>query len=453
MSTPAFNPLPCCGDGEEALQSNLMVSDVVCAELDGESLHAVRQVLFNPDGGDPVTTIIGPDGSVMVPDSWTPGPCATAALASLGAHEQILCDSGNGGHQFLRRLSYTDGVVTDTQDTELDGTTPYVVAGLALVCVNDFTTTGLCLGDGTPIGIVNRRTLTGAMVQDGWVNLITGVFFPGIPPVGTTACGRSVSVQMSDVLCDITTATGVVNGLVLVQYTYAPDGSIDFTTLINATTGAPYGPPIGVVTVCPSDIGQPDRDMQVLCDVQGDGTVIPLVRDYRRDPVGVINGFADYTVGGVPYLPTGTVGSCIPRGVEGVVLCDSNGSRFVRSYVYNPAGVIISVLDTTLAGAPFVPVGAVGICPDPAVPAPVSAQHQDVVPGSPWTPPVGAVITGLSYAVISGTATVTDQNGGVSTLLPTGLTFWYSGDDGGVLLPPQQIASVGGRVHVGWTMR
>lgn len=237
-----------------------------------------------------------------------------------------------------------------------DGSDPVVTFA------DQFTSLGLCLGDGTPIGIINRRTDLGLVLQDGWVNLLTGAFTIGMPPVGTSACGSSVNIQTSDVLCDITTGDGVVHGLVLIQYLYAPDGSIDSTLIIDATTGAPYVP-VGTVTVCPTDTGVPDNDMQILCDRQADGSLVPFVRDYRRDVNAIINGFSDYTLAGLPYVVTGTVQSCVPRVSDSAVLCDSNGTRFLRTYTYSSSGSVASFADTTLTGGPFVPVGAVGTCP------------------------------------------------------------------------------------------
>lgn len=298
-----FDPQPCCGGVGEGAASDLVATDLVCATVAGDATTVIRQVLFDPAGVQLTTTFTSLDGTVITPDTWTPGECAGSV----------------------------------------------------------FTTTGLCLADGTPIGIVIRRTAEDVIVQDGWVNLLTGAFSAGAPPVGTQACGQNLNIQTSDVLCDMNTGTGAVIALVLIQYNYNPDGSVASTDIISATTGAPYVP-AGTITVCPTDTAVPDNDMQVLCDRQADGTLVPLIRDYRRDAVGAINGFTDYTLGGGAYVVTGTVQSCIPRDVESVVLCADNGT-FVRTYTYTQGGAVSTFTDNTLTGGAFVPSGTVRICP------------------------------------------------------------------------------------------
>lgn len=283
-------------------------------------------------------------------------------------YEEILCDEGNDGHQFIRRYvgSPLAGGNDQLFDFELDGSTVYVPVGPVGVCAascDPVTTTGLCLADGTPIGVVTRRDCdTGALTQDGWVNLLTGAFTAGAPPVGTMACGASQSVQVSGIFCDVD-GNGDVQGLVLIEYHYGVDGTIESVRLVDAVTGATYVP-VGTVTTCPADVDQPDADLVVLCDVQANGTAVPFVRDFRRDELNAITGFTNYTLAGAPYVPTGTVGQCQPRDSESVILCDSaaNPNRFIRTYTYNAAGAVTGATDTTLAGAPFVPTGAVGVC-------------------------------------------------------------------------------------------
>lgn len=425
----AQTPKPsCCGteaapsSGGNGVQSNLIVSDIVCATVNGVRSNVVREALFDPSGGQLEVAFIGEDGQRFQPDDWTPGPClstindvvlcdrqpdgttvsflrkyvqtwsqdigaqviairdftinspsstytVTGTVVNCAqtvntAQAVVLCDGGNNGVQFIRHYEHTGNTVTGVVDTTMNGVTPYTVVGSVTVCATDvFTTTGLCLADGTPIGIVNRR-VAGTIVQDGWINLLTGTFSAGVPPVGTRSCDTSSNIQQSGVLCDITTSTGAVNGLVIIQYHYNPDGSIGSTDVVNATTGAPYTP-VGTITVCPTDTAVPDNDMQVLCDRQTDGSLVPLVRDYHRNVTGTINGFTDYTLSGAAYTVTGTVQSCIPRVSESEILCDSATpipNRFLRTYVYGPTGQVSTFFDTTLAGVPFTPTGAISDC-------------------------------------------------------------------------------------------
>ncbi|MFE6022349.1 hypothetical protein ACFQ6O_38370 [Streptomyces sp. NPDC056441] len=187
--------------------------------------------------------------------------------------------------------------------------------------------TGLCLADGTPISVVVTRDCAGTVTQEGWLNLTTGAWATGAPPAGTIACGDSRSIQVSGTFCDVDPASGDVLGLVLVEYSYAADGSIASVRLVDAVTGDTYTPQ-GEVTTCPAGVEQPERDVVQLCDVQADGTVTPIIRDFARDENGQITGHTDYDVDGAPYAPAGTVGVCPAestcRDCTTQVLCDTD---------------------------------------------------------------------------------------------------------------------------------
>ncbi|MFC8465998.1 hypothetical protein [Streptomyces sp. NPDC057250] len=296
-------------------------------------------------------------------------PYAATGIATIcsliNSEQHVLCDD-NG--TFLRTVLGVSGFPITTRDTELDGTTPYVTAGTVRACgatCDPVTTTGICLADGTPIGVVSHRDCeTEAVTQDGWLNLLTGVFTAGPPPAGAMSCSASQSVQVSGTFCDVD-GDGDVVGLVLIEYHYAADGTIESVRLVNATTGATYVP-VGTITTCPAGATQPEQDIVELCDVNA-GVSTPFIRDFRRDENGAVTGFTNYTLAGAPYVPTGTVGVCQPVArvdAESQILCDSAATpnRFVRTYTYTAAGAVAGFTDTTLAGAPFVPTGAVGVC-------------------------------------------------------------------------------------------
>ncbi|MFJ4702813.1 hypothetical protein ACIP5N_32135 [Streptomyces sp. NPDC088768] len=190
-------------------------------------------------------------------------------------------------------------------------------------------TVGLCLADGSPIAVTVVRDCAGTATSEGWISLTTGAWSAGAPPVGTIACGDSRSITTNGTFCDVL-EDGTVAGLVLVEYQYAADGSIDSVRLVDAVTGATYTP-VGEVTTCPAGVEQPERDMVQLCDIADDesGTTsaVPFLRDYARNETGAITGHADYDLDGLPYAPAGTVGVCPQesscRDCQTLALCDA----------------------------------------------------------------------------------------------------------------------------------
>lgn len=239
------------------------------------------------------------------------------------------------------------------------------------------TSIGLCLADGTPIAVTATRDCTGTVTSGGWINLTTGAWSAGQPPAGTVACGDSRSVQVSGTFCDVD-PNGKVLGLVLVEYSYAADGTIASVRLVDATTGTTYTPQ-GEITTCPAGTEQPEQDIVQLCDVQADGTVTPFVRDYRRDETGAVTGHSDYTLDGAAYQPTGTVGVCEPprsdpADVETFPLClldDTTGDvvQNVRAeVVYDDTGTRTALrFVDPVTGAAVTP-GAgqhLAVCPSP----------------------------------------------------------------------------------------
>ncbi|MFC7791414.1 hypothetical protein [Streptomyces cinereoruber] len=274
---------------------------------------------------DPITGAdYTPQGTLQQCD---PPPCLTCETLTLC--DQIPDDSV----RFLRTLCRNcQGQVVSTTDTALDGTTTYTVQGTVAACDDEpgcaspttpVTTVGLCLPDGTPIAVTVVRDCEGVVTSEGWINLRSGAFSAGAPPVGTVACGDSQSVQVSGTFCDLDGA-GEVVGLVLIEYSYAADGTIASVRLVDATTGTTYTP-IGTITTCPVGVEQPERDVVQLCDTAANGTMTPFIRDYARDEVGAIVGHSDYTLAGTAYAPTGTVGTCgADISCETFPLCDSS---------------------------------------------------------------------------------------------------------------------------------
>lgn len=466
-----------------------VLADQVLCDVDpgnGNTVEFLRKYVqtWSPVAGTQITEVrdFALDGSGA---RYTPvGDVRDCSQAVPGVDRLTLCDVHPDGSvtSFVRQVITRNGAQTGTLDTLPDGSA-YTPTGLVTDCdvaADPIATTGLCLPDGTPLAIVVRRDNdTGAVVQDGWVNLRTGLFTAGLPPAGVLACGDSQSIQVSGTFCSVDTATGDVLALILIEYHYDAAGAIESVRLVNATTGATYTVPAGAeITVCPAGTEAPESDLTVLCDDNG-----PLIADYRRDEngavvatsyynlngtartvagalrtcdtgvnvetmalcdvplsTGLVNTFwrvwvynADGTVASVidrdqdgnpytvssgglitdcgaidpevvqlcdvsgagvstpflrtivrqanatlrrvdttldgvtPYTTSGTVGLCTDRDSESVILCDSSASpvRFLRSYTYGANGAVTGFTDTTLAGAPFAPTGAVGLCSQP----------------------------------------------------------------------------------------
>jgi hypothetical protein len=509
---------------------------------------------YTPVG--PVTDCFGPlvDQEVVC---WTQTSTGDAVHTGTMRHDDSLTGPATPGWALF-----------DQHLTPVPATEPGLTFVPCSEAMDPMATTGLCLADGTPIAVVVRRnSVTGVVTQDGWINLTTGLFTAGSPPVGVVACGESRSIQVSGVFCSVDDATGDVLALILIEYTYNPDGSIASVRLVNATTGATYVVPPGAsITTCPTGTEQPEQDLEILCDVNA-GVPTPFIRDYRRDETGAIVAITNYTLAGAAYAPTGTVGVCSSsRDSESLILCDSAAptpNRFIRTYTYNSAGAVSGFTDTTLAGGAFVPTGAVGLCTQPtltdfdfaeeilcdangtqfirrftfnsqtgavtattnltlagAVFVPVGAvglcsnccpqvigegcsntgsgryaairaangtvtlvdsvsgatiTAANIVPcpgddvvktltaqgrlvgdaDAAWTPGADVVgtLTSVTLTVLSGTATVTDQSGTVLAGLPAGYSATWNVEDDNTLSGPQSIDAVGGNTAVIWTQR
>ncbi|MFE3146568.1 hypothetical protein ACFXJ6_07880 [Streptomyces sp. NPDC059218] len=218
-------------------------------------------------------------------------------------------------------------------------------------------TVGLCLANGAPIAATVVRDCAGVVTSEGWIDLTTGTWSAGAPPAGTIACGDSRSITTNGTFCDVA-ADGTVLGLVLVEYQYAADGSIASVRLVDAVTGTTYTPQ-GEVTTCPAGVEQPERDLVQLCDLtdaESDAGLLPVpfVRDYQRDENGQITGHTDYTLDGAPYVPTGTVGVCpqesVCRDCTTQILCDT-GPETAQVPPNTRTGTLPNGVGYTITGA------------------------------------------------------------------------------------------------------
>jgi hypothetical protein len=326
-------------------------------------------------------------------DGFTVVPCG---VTSADAEVLTLCDDGPAVPvPFLRRLTFDEtGAVTGVVDTGLDGTTPYVVTGDAVVCG------------------------------------------------GVEAAGRDEEIL---VLCDATPTR------FLRRYNYdSTTGAL--VSIVNTTLdGSTPFAPVGAVGVCAQTV-QADTDFveEVLCDQNGTA----FIRLFRFNSVtGVLVSTTNTTLAGAAFAPVGTVGICsdccpVPVG-EG---CTNTGSG--RYTAIRAANGTISLIDS-VSGAAITAANIVA-CPSDDTVATLTAQGRLIADAdTPWTPggDVVGTLTSVTMTVLSGTCTLTDQSGTVLTGLPAGYTATWSVADENTLTGPTSIDAIGGQTAVVWTQR
>lgn len=354
-------------------------------------------------------------------------------------------------------------------------------------------------GDSIPFLRSYIRDSAGAIVSFTNNTLAGAPFVPG----ATVVMCRDLDTEI-EVLCDVN--AGVSTPFIR-RYSFSAAG-LSVGVANTALDGSAYTP-TGTVGAC-SSATVADSEQQILCDVNA-GVPTTFIRTFVRNAAGAVTATVNNTLAGAVYTPTGTVGVCatsVTNDTDFVeeVLCDANGTSFLRLFRFNSAtGVLISTTNTTLAGAAFTPVGAVGVCSNccPAVVgqgctnvgsgtytairlangtislidsvsgAAVVAGNIVPCPGvntvvtlssearliadadTAWTPgtDVTGTLTSVTMTVLSGTADLIDASGTALTGLPAGLTITWEAEDHDVLTGPQSIDAIGGQTVVSWTRR
>jgi hypothetical protein len=447
-----------CDDADGDGQADTTYTELWCIRADG----AAELVLTYRD--DPATPY-----APLAPVECEYGCPETETLQ--------LCD---GGGPFLRRYTWLNGAASFL-DYALDGVTPHVVSGEVGTCpvepecvaaTTPLATVGLCLADGSPIAVLITRDCAGTVTRQGWVHLLTGVYSNGAPPAGTVPCagGTPSAVDLSGIVCDVDPDTGAVLGLVLVEYSYNPDGSLAGVQLLNAADGTDYDLQ-GVLRNCPAGETVPEQDLHVLCDARADGTVMTFLRDWRRDSTGLVTGFTDYALDGGPYTPdpAGTVGVCQPepetpctaQNVVSACRCDDTDgddlpdTEYVELLAVDCTGTLTS-LGTYVCdlSAPYAPVSPVP-CEDPAEGADpavgVQARRVQLDVGTSWTAADYAALRSVTATAHTGDGEVTTADGTSTLYRGESVTWAIDKETDAALAGPLTITAAAGVVSVTFT--
>lgn len=161
-----------------------------------------------------------------------------------------------------------------------------------------------------------------------------------------------------------------------------------------------------------------------------------------------------------PFAPPSCLESPGSTDVSGLILCDYLDGEVVGSaiavYTYDEFGNPVGAPTFKIPGTntAYVVQGALQPCGTDQVVV-LTSQAKELGAAASWTPAdVAGDLTSLSVTVLSGTATVTDENGTVSAALPAGLTLSWSTSDDNTLTGPDAITTAAASsAIVAWTQR
>lgn len=312
----------------------------------------------------------------------TPSPeCCTAQAASGGGtvtpgnlvHAYLVCGVVGGVPTTLTRVVYTNqsGGVVAGAFIGADGGPVNPATWTPGACVvpqlplRDTELVQLCDSQpgGAIVPFVRRMTFdgNGAIVSASNIDANGAIY---VPTGNVGLCGTGSVGEF--VLCDVFTVGGNPLRVSFVRKFFQNDDGVVTNTVDLTFNGDPY-----VVQGLVGDCSQSEFDSksQILCDANG----TQFLRVYRQTSDENVFDTINYTLAGAPFVPVGAVGICgqtsayDSRDAEVLVLCDATPTRFLRKYLYDgETGAAVGFVNTTLDGTtPFAPVGAVGLCTTP----------------------------------------------------------------------------------------
>lgn len=188
---------------------------------------------------------------------------------------------------------------------------------------------------------------------------------------------------------------------------------------------------------------------EVVCD-----TVGPFIRRVTLNAeTNAVISTTNLTLAGAAYVPVGAVGlcsDCCPQVVGSG--CSNTGSGFYTAVraTNGTITLIDSVSGAAITAANIIP------CPSDDTVRTLTAQARVLTNATPWTPgaDVAGTLTSLTVTGVSGLWDMVDSNGTVLTGLPVGLTLTWEAEDDNTLTGPQSVTpQPGATVVAHWTQR
>lgn len=429
------------GGGGSVAAGNLTHSYLICGTLNGVTRPMSRVVITDQSGGVIAATIVDTNGAPVTPASWQPGACPDSVdFEHLLLCDTVSVGPNLGETtttRFLRR--YTSAGFTDTT---LDGATPYVPAGFVGACDSlDTETLIVCdFGnldvDGNPYQFIQEWAYSPANGQPFTLSSrnFDGTGYASVGPIGS--CGAAGAGSVAEfVMCDaVAIPTGppverITNGNFVADaagWTIAgnanwtnnpgyagPDAAVGVLALNGG--GLPAN---AVVTqtvntgITPGDVfhlqarlGTKSTDsgstgpIRVLVEVLDGGSNVLYSQQYV--PTMLVGGVAiQWPANGVVNVPgivatdsaitvrfTDQSGPANLVGADGAIdavslvqqaSAGTESTPFIRKLIQDQNGAVLSVVDLTLDGDPYVVEGTVGTCPVELGTITVATEQQDV---------------------------------------------------------------------------
>ncbi|MDX2643493.1 hypothetical protein PV341_07870 [Streptomyces sp. PA03-1a] len=202
-------------------------------------------------------------------------------------------------------------------------------------------------GDGT--GEVTYVEVWALDPCDGGAPQLLGSFLDGdfaapYTPVGPVDCPDATAdtpVVLGQICYDA--GAGEIRAAAVLKCAACSSAAV---TYLDVETGDPVINPVPVP--CAAGV---DRQTQLLCDVQADGTSTPFLRHFTTDPAGTTTTADTLLDGTTAYAPTGTVGVCLPAQAEcaspttptaTVGLCLADGTPIAVTVIRDCDGAVSS---------------------------------------------------------------------------------------------------------------
>jgi hypothetical protein len=365
--------LPEAGEGGGgSVVANLIHSYLICGVVGGVQQTLVRYVITDPSGGVLASQIVGADGAPVAPASWEPGACSDQAYIN----DEILCDVLADGttipflRKFVQQVNATNQpTVVSIGNFNLDGTI-YAPVGTVQRCADNApnATDSVVLCDNVAVALVDPIPSDITAVppnppqqQGALIPAVAAVqaFFDGgtvvVPSWGTSPpTPRRFPIQ------------GNVDPIAVAPC--GPPTTVSVTVEFDAENIGDGSPSSGTISIILRN-GAATVATQSYGPVASGSTphvAVSAIVPYADLQAGNISFWADFLAWQPTVRPSFELTNFLltVRDANPAPACltDIEVTRFVRTFVRDANGNVITTADSTLDGAVYAVQGTVSDC-------------------------------------------------------------------------------------------